>query len=153
MSSINKVILIGNLGADPERRATASGDTVCTLRLATTEKWKDKAAGEMRESTEWHRVVLFRQLADLADQYLRKGSSVYIEGRLRTRKWQDKEGRERYTTEIEASDLRFIGSRDGSSRGASPAPVDAEPDPWKSSANIATPAVSRNPIDPDDIPF
>lgn len=151
MSSINKVILIGNLGADPERRATTSGDIVCTLRLATTEKWKDKASGEMRESTEWHRVVLFRQLADLADQYLRKGSPVYIEGRLRTRKWQDKDGRERYTTEIEASDLRFIGSRDASPRGA--APVDAEPDPWKLSANTATPVQSRNPIDLDDIPF
>lgn len=149
MASINKVILIGNLGAEPECRATGSGDTVCTLRLATTEKWKDKTSGEMRESTEWHRVVLFRKLADLAGQYLRKGSPVYIEGRLRTRKWQDKDGHDRYTTEIEASVLRFIGSRDASPSSA-PAPGYIEPDPWKN--HVASTTQGR-PIDPDEIPF
>jgi len=90
MASVNKVILIGNLGADPEMRATASGESVCNLRLATTDKWKDKATGDARETTEWHRVVLYRRLAEIAGEYLTKGSAVYIEGRLRTRKWQDK---------------------------------------------------------------
>lgn len=145
MSSVNKVILIGNLGADPERRATASGDAICTLRLATTEKWKDKTSGEMRESTEWHRVVLFRRLAELAGQHLHKGSAVYIEGRLRTRKWQDKDGRDRYTTEIEAGELRFLGSRDASPRAAA-----FEADPWKTHVSAAS---SPAPLDEDDIPF
>lgn len=148
MSSINKVILIGNLGADPERRVTGSGDTVCTLRLATTEKWKDRTTGEMRESTEWHRVVLFRQLAELAGQYLRKSSPVYVEGRLRTRKWQDKEGQERAVTEIEASDLRFIRQRDSSSRVEDPTTVDD--DPWKAHASSKS---GSPPIDPDETPF
>ena len=113
MASINKVILIGNLGADPDLRATASGEAVCSLRLATTEKWKDKSTGEPREATEWHRVVLYRRLAEIAGDFLRKGSSVCIEGRLRTRKWQDKEGNERYTTEIEASELHLLGRPEG----------------------------------------
>lgn len=92
MASVNKVILIGNLGADPEMRAFPSGDTLCNLRLATSEQWKDKTTGEQRESTEWHRVVLFRRLTEIAHQYLKKGAQVYIEGRLRTRKWQDSDG-------------------------------------------------------------
>ena len=140
MQSVNKVILIGNLGADPERRATASGDAICTLRLATTEKWKDKTSGEMRESTEWHRVVLFRRLAELAGQHLHKGSAVYIEGRLRTRKWQDKDGRDRWTTEIEAGELRFLGSRAAA----------IEADPWKTHVSAAS---SPAPLNEDDIPF
>jgi len=111
MASINKVILIGNLGADPEMRATATGDAICNLRLATTDKWKDKTTGEARETTEWHRVVLYRRLAEIAGEYLKKGSPIYIEGRLRTRKWQDKEGRERSTTEIEGNELKMIGSK------------------------------------------
>jgi single-strand DNA-binding protein len=111
MASVNKVILIGNLGADPEMRATSSGEPICNLRLATTEKWKEKATGEARETTEWHRVVLYRRLAEIAGEYLRKGSPIYIEGRLRTRKWQDKEGRERSTTEIEANELKMLGSK------------------------------------------
>lgn len=145
MSSINKVILIGNLGADPERRATASGDTVCTLRPATTEKWNDKASGEMREGTEWHRVVLFRHLADLVGQYLRKGSSVYIEGRLRTRKWQDRDRRDRWATEIEANELRFLGKKD-----SAPTAPEVEEDPWKNHASCARP---RDPLNEDDVPF
>ncbi len=105
MASLNKVILIGHLGADPEVRAMPDGNAVCNLRLATTESWKDKATGEKREVTEWHRVILYRRLAEIAAQYLRKGSQVYLEGRIRTRKWQDKEGVDHYTTEIEASEM------------------------------------------------
>lgn len=110
MTSVNKVMLIGNLGADPETSYLPSGDAVCNLRLATTEKWKDKASGEAREMTEWHRVVLFRGLAEIADRYLKKGAPVYIEGRVKTRKWQDKNGQDRYTTEIEAGEMRMLGS-------------------------------------------
>jgi len=121
MASLNKVILIGNLGADPETRSLGSGDPVCTLRLATTDQWKDKASGETREATEWHRVVLFRKLAEIAGQYLKKGASVYIEGRLRTRKWQDKEGQERYTTEVEATEMKMLGGRQGGGEYVQPA--------------------------------
>jgi single-strand DNA-binding protein len=112
MASVNKVILVGNLGADPEMRATAGGDPVCNLRLATSEQWKDKATGESKETTEWHRVVLFRRLAEVAGQFLHKGSAVYIEGRLKTRKWQDKDGQDRYTTEVEATELKMLGGGD-----------------------------------------
>jgi single-strand DNA-binding protein len=141
MASVNKVILIGNLGADPEIRATATGESICNLRLATTEKWKDKSTGEARETTEWHRVVLYRRLAEIAGEYLRKGSSVYIEGRLRTRKWQDKEGKERVTTEIEGNELKMLGSKpsDGTSQ---PSPV------RQSAANVSAPVDEF-----DDIPF
>ena len=100
MASVNKVILIGNLGADPESRFAPSGDAICNIRLATTENWRDKSTGERREATEWHRVSFYGKLAEVAGQYLRKGSQVYIEGSLRTRKWQDKDGQDRYTTEI-----------------------------------------------------
>ena len=111
MASINKVILIGNLGADPEIRHASSGDAICNLRIATTETWKDKTSGEKRESTEWHTVVLFRRLAEVAMQYLGKGSAVYIEGKLKTRKWQDKQGAERYSTEIEATEMTMLGKK------------------------------------------
>lgn len=129
MASVNKVILVGNLGADPEMRYLPSGDPVCNLRLATTDSWKDKASGEKKEATEWHRVVLFRRLGEVAGQYLKKGSQVYIEGRIRTRKWQDKDGQERYTTEIEAEEMKMLGSRQGqgepSSYGGDNAPAPA----------------------------
>lgn len=108
---VNKVTLIGNLGADPEVRYTQSGDAVANLRLATSETWKDKQTGEARESTEWHRVVLWRGLAEIASQYLHKGSRVYIEGQLKTRKWQDQNGQDRYTTEIEAKDMEMLDGR------------------------------------------
>jgi single-strand DNA-binding protein len=136
MASINKAILIGNLGADPDVRYTPNGDAVCTLRLATADRWKDKDSGEMQESTEWHRVVLFRRLAEVAAQYLRKGASVYVEGRLRTRKWQDKEGKERHTTEIEASDMKMLGGKrqDASSSDST---AKAEPDPWENGNSTA----------------
>ena len=116
MASVNKVILIGNLGADPESRFAPSGDAICNIRLATTETWRDKSTGERREATEWHRVAFFGKLAEIAGQYLRKGSQVYIEGSLRTRKWQDQSGQDRYTTEIRADEMKMLGSRqDGDS--------------------------------------
>lgn len=111
MASVNKVILVGNLGADPETRFMPNGDAVANIRLATTESWKDKASGEKKELTEWHRVVFYRKLAEIAGQYLKKGSAVYVEGRIRTRKWQDKEGQERYTTEIEANEMQMLGGK------------------------------------------
>jgi single-strand DNA-binding protein len=111
MATLNKVTLIGYLGHDPEMRSTAGGDAVAHLALATTETWKDKATGEKKESTEWHRVVLYRKLAEIAGQYLKKGSHVYIEGRLQTRKWTGKDDIDRYTTEIIADDMRMLNAR------------------------------------------
>jgi single-strand DNA-binding protein len=110
---INKVILIGNLGADPETRAMPSGSSVANLRIATSESWRDKQTGEQQERTEWHRVALFGRLAEVAAEYLRKGSQVYIEGSLRTRKWQDKQGNERYSTEIIGNEMQMLGGRGG----------------------------------------
>ncbi|HVO47436.1 MAG TPA: single-stranded DNA-binding protein [Steroidobacteraceae bacterium] len=114
---INKVILVGNLGADPETRAMPSGTTVANLRIATSESWRDKQSGEQQERTEWHRVALFGRLGEIAAEYLKKGSQVYIEGSLRTRKWQDKQGNERYSTEIVASDMQMLGGRGGGGSG------------------------------------
>ena len=110
---INKVILIGNLGQDPDTKAMPSGTTVCNLRIATSESWKDKQSGEMKEQTEWHTVAMFGRLAEIAGEYLKKGSQVYIEGRLRTRKWQDKSGNDRYSTEIVANEMQMLGGRGG----------------------------------------
>jgi single-strand DNA-binding protein len=115
---VNKVILVGNLGKDPETRYMPSGSAVTNLRIATTEAWKDKQTGDQQERTEWHAVAMFGRLAEIAAEYLRKGSQVYIEGKLRTRKWQDKEGKDRYTTEIVADEMQMLGSRAGSA-GAS----------------------------------
>jgi single-strand DNA-binding protein len=109
MASVNKVILVGNLGADPETRFLPNGDAVCNIRIATSESWKDKQTGEKKEATEWHRIVFFRRLAEIAGQYLKKGSSVYVEGSLKTRKWQDKDGNERYTTEITGNEMKMLG--------------------------------------------
>ena len=114
---INKVILVGNLGADPETRYMPSGKAVTNLRIATSEGWKDKQTGDMQERTEWHRVALFDKLAEIAAEYLRKGSQVYIEGSLRTRKWQDKEGKDQYSTEIVARDMQMLGGRGGAGGG------------------------------------
>ena len=119
MASVNKVILVGNLGADPEQRFLPNGDAVCNIKIATSEQWKDKGTGEKKEATEWHRVVFFRRLAEIAGQYLTKGSSVYVEGSLKTRKWQDKDGNDRYTTEIVGSEMKMLGGKsDGESREA-----------------------------------
>ncbi len=114
---VNKVILVGNLGADPETRSMPSGMTVANIRIATSESWKDKQSGEQKERTEWHHVALFGRLGEIAGEYLRKGSQVYVEGSLRTRKWQDKEGRDRYTTEVIASDMQMLGARGGAGGG------------------------------------
>lgn len=120
MASVNKVILVGNLGADPEQRFLQNGDAVCNINVATSESWKDKQTGDKKEATEWHRVVFFRRLAEIAGQYLTKGSSVYVEGSLKTRKWQDKDGSDRYTTEIVGSEMKMLGGGkgDGESRQA-----------------------------------
>src|ERR1700742_534067 len=115
---VNKVILVGNLGADPETRAMPSGSTVANLRIATSESWRDKTSGEQQERTEWHRVALFGRLAEIASEYLKKGSQVYIEGSLRTRKWQGKQGNERFSTEIVASEMQMLGGRGGPGGGA-----------------------------------
>jgi single-strand DNA-binding protein len=117
MASVNKVILVGNLGKDPETRYSPNGGAICNVRLATTRNWKDKATGEKKEETEWHSVVFYDRLAEIAGEYLKKGRSVYVEGRLKTRKWQDKEGQERYTTEVIANEMQLLGSREGMGGG------------------------------------
>ena len=117
MASVNKVIVVGNLGRDPEMRSFPSGDQVANITVATTDKWKDKQSGEMKEATEWHRIVFNGRLAEIAGQYLRKGSQVYVEGSLRTRKWTDKDGIEKYTTEIRADQMQMLGSRQGMGGG------------------------------------
>jgi single-strand DNA-binding protein len=149
---INKVILIGHLGADPETRAMPSGMTVANLRLATSENWKDKQSGEQQERTEWHNVALFGRLGEIAGEYLRKGSQVYIEGRLRTRKWQDKSGVDRYTTEIVANDMQMIGGRGGGGGGgqAASAPGGGE---TRERPPAAEPAGAATEDFDDDIPF
>ncbi len=114
---INKVIIVGNVGGDPETRYMPSGSAVTNLTIATNESWKDKQTGEQKERTEWHRVAMFNRLAEIAAEYLRKGSQVYIEGKLRTRKWQDKSGNDRYTTEIIADEMQMLGGRGGSGGG------------------------------------
>jgi single-strand DNA-binding protein len=113
MASVNKVIIVGNLGRDPEVRYTPNGSAVCNVSVATTRSWKNKESGDKSEETEWHRVVFYDKLAEIAGEYLKKGRSVYVEGRLKTRKWQDKDGVEKYTTEIVASDMQMLGSREG----------------------------------------
>lgn len=146
MASLNKVLLIGNLGADPEVRYTTSGDAVANIRLATTDTWKDKASGEQKESTEWHRVVFYRRMAEIARDYLKKGAQVYIEGRIKTRKWQDKDGKDQYTTEIEATEMKMLGRREGGGEHpASSAPAAAGNAASRPPANVAN-------LD-DDIPF
>jgi single-strand DNA-binding protein len=117
MASVNKVILIGNLGKDPETRFSPSGGAICNVRLATTRSWKDKASGERKEETEWHSVVFYDRLAEIAGEYLKKGRSVYVEGRLKTRKWQDKDGQDRYTTEVIANEMQLLGNREGGGAG------------------------------------
>jgi single-strand DNA-binding protein len=152
MASVNKVILIGNLGKDPETRYMPNGDAVTNITLATTESWKDKN-GEKQEKTEWHRVTFYRKLAEIAGEYLRKGRPVYVEGRLETRKWTDKAGAERYTTEIIATDMKMLGSKPGSGsyEGGEREESSYAPSPPGSKA----PARSTTGFDDmdDDIPF
>ena len=153
MASVNKVILIGNLGADPETRYLPSGDAVANIRIATTEVWKDKG-GEKQEHTEWHRIAFFGKLAEIAGEYLKKGSPVYIEGRIRTRKWQDKEGQDRYSTEIVADRMQLLGSRGGGSEPVArePKPETAEPGGAAKPATKKSGGASFDDMD-DDIPF
>ena len=153
MASLNQVQLIGNLGADPETRFTTSGDAVTNIRLATSETWKDKASGEQKESTEWHRVVFYRRLAEVAGEYLKKGSQVYIEGRIKTRKWQDKEGKDQYTTEIEATEMKMLGGkREGENDAKGTSTERADYAAAKSGSTTRAPVNSVNDLD-SDIPF
>lgn len=151
MASVNKVIIVGNLGADPETRYLPSGEAVTNIRVATTDRWKDKASGEMKEATEWHRISFFGRLAEVAGEYLKKGSQVYVEGSLRTRKWQDKDGQDRYSTEIRADAMQMLGRKEGSGEPRE-APAsrgeprqDAKPAPKK--------AAGKFDDMEDDIPF
>jgi single-strand DNA-binding protein len=150
MASVNKVILIGNLGADPETRYLPSGDAVTNIRIATTDTWKDKS-GEKQEHTEWHRVAFFGKTAEIAGEYLKKGSPVYIEGRIRTRKWQDKEGQERYSTEIVADRMQLLGGRSAGGNES----VSREPASAMAGAPKAAPRKGGGAFDEmdDDIPF
>jgi single-strand DNA-binding protein len=151
---INKVILVGNLGADPDTRYMPSGKAVTNIRIATSESWKDRTTGDQQERTEWHTVVMFDKLGEIAAEYLRKGSQVYVEGSLRTRKWQDKEGKDRYSTEIVARDMQMLGGRGGGAGAASGGA--AEPRPSRSAPaedrNSAPPPAEMGEFD-DDIPF
>ncbi len=148
---VNKVILIGHLGQDPQQRAMPSGKAVVNLRVATTEQWRDKQTGENKENTEWHNVVMFDRLAEIAAEYLRKGSQLYVEGRIRTRKWQDKDGNDRYTTEIIANEMNMLGGRGAGDRSQAPA-QERSRDRGDDQAARAQPAGVAESFD-DDIPF
>ena len=158
MASLNRVTLIGHLGADPEVRYTQNREAIATIRIATTETYKDKSSGERKETTEWHRIVFFNRMAEVVGEYLKKGSPIYVEGRIQTRKWQDKEGQDRYTTEIEVTEMQMLGNRrSGDSDGGG----DDRPSRQQSAGgggNGEPPARERRPApayDPmeDDIPF
>ena len=145
---INKVILIGNLGNDPDTRYTSSGAAVANVSIATSESWKDRESGEQQERTEWHRVVFFGRLAEIVSEYLRKGSQIYVEGRLQTRKWQDKDGNDRYTTEIVANEMQMLGSR-----GSSADMGQSAPPPRSESAAPSNKGQADSDFVDDDIPF
>lgn len=147
---VNKVILVGNLGRDPEVRYSANGQAVANVTLATSESWKDKNSGERQERTEWHRIVFFGRLAEIAGEYLKKGAQVYVEGRLQTRKWQDKDGNDRYTTEIVANEMQMLGSRGGAGAPSEPAAESARAyDAGSGKGAAKAPAADFD----DDIPF
>jgi single-strand DNA-binding protein len=147
---VNKVIIVGNLGADPEVRHTASGACICNLRIATSEKWKDKQSGEDVERTEWHRVVLFGKLGEIAGEYLKKGRQVYIEGSLRTNKYTDKEGIERYSTDIVASEMQMLGGPGGDSESRTSRRDDPPPQTRRTERQAPAPA---GDFDDADVPF
>ena len=162
MASVNKVIIVGNLGKDPEMRSFPNGDQIANVTIATTDRWKDKTSGEMKEATEWHRVNFNGRLAEIVGQYLKKGSQIYVEGSLRTRKWTDKDGVDKYTTEIRADQMQMLGSRQGMGGGSGSSDSDeggysaprapaARPAP----ATKAAPAKAASGFDDmdDDIPF
>lgn len=159
MASVNKVILVGNLGRDPEVRYSPDGVAICNVSIATTSQWRDKASGERREETEWHRVVFYNRLAEIAGEYLRKGRAVYVEGRIKTRKWQDKEtGQDRYSTEIVADQMQMLGGRDSGGGSAddggdfNQAPARRPAQQPRPAAPAAAPAGNLADMD-DDIPF
>ena len=158
MASVNKVILVGNLGQDPEVRYLPSGGAVTNISIATTDTWKDKETGEKRERTEWHRVVFFARLAEIVGEYLKKGSQVYVEGRLQTKKWQDKEGRDRYTTETVAERMQMLGGRGGGGSSENydqsrpPASQDSGGGSGKASGSGKAGGGAAEDFD-DDIPF
>jgi len=155
MASVNKVILIGNLGRDPEVRYTPSGAAVCNVSVATTRNWKSKDSGEKQEETEWHRVVFYDRLAEIAGEYLKKGRPVYVEGRLKTRKWQDKEGKDNYTTEIIADQMQLLGSREGMGSASSDEHGEGRSAPAPRAPASKPAAKSSTGFDDmdDDIPF
>lgn len=142
--SVNKVIIIGNLGADPEVRFMPNGNPVATISVATSETWRDKQSGDQQERTEWHRIVMFNKLAEIVGEYLKKGSKVFIEGKLRTRKWQDKNGQDRYTTEIVADEMQMLDSRGGAGQG--------DYQPSQQAPKASKPETATESFD-DDIPF
>ncbi len=149
MASVNKVIIVGNVGRDPETRRLPSGDAVTNISIATTDRYRDKQSGEMRENTEWHRVALFGKVAEVAEKYLRKGSQVYVEGRLRTRKWTDQSGQEKYSTEIVAETMQMLG---GKASGSSDAGMSAGSSMSAPKSNPPSGGANLSDID-DDIPF
>ncbi|WP_374592629.1 single-stranded DNA-binding protein [Aquabacterium sp.] len=167
MASINKVILIGNLGRDPEVRYTPNGAAICNITIATSRNWKDKNTGDKVEETEWHRVVFYDRLAEIAGEYLKKGRPVYVEGRLKTRKWQDKDGKDNYTTEVVAENMQLLGGREGGGSGGGYGGGDEGGYSRESAAPAARPAAPRSAPAPkpapkssggfddmdDDIPF
>ena len=156
MASVNKVILIGNLGRDPEVRYAPSGSAICNVTIATSRQWKDKTSGERQEETEWHRVVFYDRLAEIAGEYLKKGRPVYVEGRLKTRKWTDKDGVEKYTTEIGADQMQLLGGREGMGGGdaesGAPAPRSAPAPRAPAPRPAAKSSTGFDDMD-DDIPF
>ncbi len=152
MSGVNKVILIGNLGADPEVRHLQNGASVANFRIATSETYKDKTTGEKREQTEWHSIVAWRGLAEITEKYLRKGSKVYVEGKLRTRQWQDKEGTTRYTTEIQADEMNLLDRRADTAEGAAPMSAQPQRQQEPSGAPMAS-SPAAGPDELDDLPF
>lgn len=147
MASVNKVILVGNLGKDPESRVTSNGEAVCTFSIATAETWRDKATGDKKEVTEWHKVVAYGKLAEIAGEYLRKGSQVYVEGKIKTRKWQDNNGQDRYATEIIASTLTMLGKKGDDEGGRQ------QPKQQGASSNRRNEAAPPPSDLDDDIPF
>ncbi len=160
---VNKVILVGNLGRDPEVRYSANGQAIANVTIATTESWKDKNTGEKQEKTEWHRIVFFGRLGEIVGEYLKKGAQIYVEGRLQTRKWQDKEGKDRYTTEIVANEMQMLGSKGGAASGEYAGQSSSQPTSQSSSQSSsqgqssqptqpATQAAGADDFD-DDIPF
>ena len=153
MPSVNKVMLLGNLGRDPEVRTFPNGDSVCNFSIAASTSWKDKASGEKKEKTEWHNIVMYRKLAEIAGEYLKKGSSIFVEGSLQTRKWQTKEGQDRYTTEVVADTMQMLGGKDNRTNEPSKSDDDFNQEPEKANTNEVKSGEPTLDLPEDDIPF